>query len=128
MDELNLNLRQTRDTAKLVLRYEEDDEPMGITLTVKGPDSKEYKAQERRNINERTERIMKRKRITAEIQERQLKELLAACIVDWEIGPPALKKGARPPECTRKNKLALLSNAEILEQVDEFIGQRRNFR
>lgn len=128
MDNLNLNLRETKDTVDLRLRYEDDDSYMGITLQVKGPDSPEYIAMERRNLNERSERYLKGKKITAEIQERQLVELLQACIVDWTIEAPALAEGAEPPACNKKNKLLLLENREIRDQLNEFVGQRRNFR
>lgn len=128
MDSLNLNLRETKDTVSLRLRYEDDDSYMGITLEVKGPDSPEYIAMERRNLNERSERYLKGKKITAEIQERQLVELLQACIADWTIEAPALAEGAEPPVCNKKNKILLLDNREIREQLNEFIGQRRNFR
>ncbi len=128
MDNLNLNLRETKDTVDLPLRYEDDDSYMGITLQVKGPDSPEFIAMERRNLNERSERYLKGKKITAEIQERQLVALLQACIMEWTIEAPALAEGAEPPDCTKKNKLLLLENREIREQLNEFVGQRRNFR
>jgi hypothetical protein len=128
LDDLNLNLRENKDTVDLPLRYEDDDSYMGITLQVTGPDSPKFIAKERKQLNERQERYLKNKKVTAEMQERQLIDLLQACIVDWTIEAPALADGAEPPECTKQNKIKLLQNREIREQVNEFVGQRRNFR
>ncbi len=129
MSELGLKINKPRDSAELVLRYEEDDRPMGITLVLAGPDSDTYRRAEARNHNQRLAKIQKGRKITAEMGEQWARELLVACTLDWKFYPPAVEKEGQGPEFSPANVRRLYCQyPEIADQVNEFIGQRRNFR
>lgn len=129
MDDLGLNLRESLDRVPMKLVYEEDETPMGITLHVVGPDSRQFKAQETANNNENIDRRRRNKKVTSELIQKQTVKLLAACVVGWDFYEPALKPGSNPPEFNKKNVLTLLDGSgEIREQVDNFISDRANFR
>ena len=129
MPDLGLNIAKTNDAAELELVYEDSGQPMGICLTLGGPDSETYRAAERRNHDARLERLRKNQPITAEVAENWQLDLLVACTLGWRFAPPAVRAGETGPEFTPLNLRALYEvYPEISEQVNRFIGQRRNFR
>jgi hypothetical protein len=129
MDDLGINIAKTEDSAELVLRYEETDQPMGVTLILAGPDSQVYRAAEAKNNNQRLEKIQRGKKISAEMGEQWGLNLLVACTLGWRFTPPAVAKAGQGPKFSPAHARALYAQyPEIADQVNEFIGQRRNFR
>lgn len=98
--------------------YTEDEKPIGFDVV--GTDSSRY----RRKISELANRKMgkRQKQVTLEKAEQEGAELLSACIIKChnvvidgeQVKPEALEN-------------MLVKHRWIREQVDEFVGDRRNF-
>ena len=96
------------------------DTAVGITL--RGQDSRTFRQASHDISNKRMERQVKK--LTAEALERNTRELLAACTVDWQC----IEMNGEPLKCTRENADRLYAELPwIREQVDAFVSNRANF-
>jgi hypothetical protein len=126
---LNLKIAKCVEGAELVLKYDDTDKPMGIVLIMAGPDSNEYRQEERRQAHERLQRAQRGKQITGEQAENWAIDKLTACVLGWKIGPPALAEKATAPEFNQQNVRTLFKEyPEIRDQTNRFLEDRRNFR
>lgn len=98
-------------------------EPLGMTITVAGPDSVHAKNFDRTVINRRL-RGRKTKALDAgEVQEAALRKL-AACTLSWTD----VVDGGKALECNRENALLVYNRLPfIAEQVAEAAGDRAAF-
>jgi len=98
-----------------------------VFLIVVGMDSDVYQKAQRDLRNKQFKKMQKRNRIrldmTVEETEQNAIELLAKCILGWEN----VEWEGSPLPYNQDNAKKLLSINWVREQVDEFIGDRRNF-
>lgn len=127
MDLSSINLEQSADKGAFLhlehpvtgeKLYTEDEKPIGFDVV--GTDSSRY----RRKISELANRKMgkRQKHVTLEKAEQEGAELLSACIIKCHnvtIDGEQIK-----PESVEH---VLLKHRWIHEQVDDFVGDRRNF-
>lgn len=96
-----------------------------VRIKVVGEDSPSFRAKEREFMNRRLAKN-KLKIGSAEQLESESVETLVACTVAWE----GFIRGGTPWEFSKDNARLLYSDDKwrwIREQVDKFIGERRNF-
>jgi hypothetical protein len=92
------------------------------TITIKGPDSADYRAASRTALNKRL--ANQRRKPTSEQLEQDALDVLSAVTVAWE----GLESNGTEVPCNRKNARALYEKfAFIKEQVDDAVGNRVNF-
>lgn len=97
------------------------------SMKLAGTDSKVYRDKQREITSNRITEMSKgggRAKVSTEEIEESAVELLSACILDWEGFE---SKGAEYPLTHENAKALLMENAWIKEQVDAFVGDRRNF-
>ncbi len=98
-------------------------EPLGMTITVAGPDSIHAKNFDRTVINRRLKGRKTKALDAGEVQEAAVKKL-AACTLSWT----GVVDGGKVLECTRENALLVYNRLPfIAEQVAEAAGDRAVF-
>jgi len=98
-------------------------EPLGVTITVAGPDSDQAKKADRAMINRRL-KAQKTKMLTAEELQAEALRKLAACVLSWE----GMVSDGKPLECITENAVLAFERAPWLaEQVAEAAGNRAAF-
>lgn len=123
---LDLATLDTRKASNQGVEFELDHpstgEPLGIVLTVVGTDSDDYKRAEHAATNKRLNK--RNAKMTAEGLEATTRGLLVECIKGWT----GMVVDGEEMEFTKENARAVLKRFPwIQEQVDQFVGDRRNF-
>lgn len=128
MTEVKFDLAQLDLTAKsndgewLELEHPVTGEPLGIKIKLAGVDSDIYKKQLRKLQDRRLRKGLRT--ITAEEFEEEQLQLLVACTLDWK----GMIYEGKELEPTKENiRMIYEKFGWIREQVDNFIGDRRNF-
>ncbi len=98
-------------------------EPLGMTITIAGPDSIHAKNFDRTVINRRLKGRKTKALDAGEVQEAAVKKL-AACTLSWT----GVVDGGKVLECNRENALLVYNRLPfIAEQVAEAAGERAVF-
>lgn len=97
--------------------------PVGIRITIVGPDSDTARRARLALADEIAEMADADGRITAEQREKARLNMLAALIKEWDI----MEAGERLP-CGTKHVLRLLKVPWAQDQIDAFAADRRHFR
>ena len=116
----------SNEGADLHLLHPGNGEPVGITITLAGPDSDVFKKARYRARNTTRQMMMKRggKVKTAEEEEQEDIEGYAGCTLAWD----GVEEHGKKLKCTRDNAIHLYTRYPwIREQVNFFIGDRANF-
>ena len=113
------------DTAVVTINHPGTGEPTSIKITVASMDSEKYKQISMKVQNEQLKYAMKnRGKTTAERIASNSLEILVGATVSWE----GLAEGDKPLPCTPENVRKVYTDLPFIkEQVDEFLGDRRNF-
>ena len=116
-------LTQQEEGVAVEIIHPATGEPLGLTITVAGPDSTRAKTAERAMINRRL-KAQKTKPMTAdELQAEGLRKL-AACAISWD----GMVSDGKPLECNVENAMLAFERAPwIAEQVAEAAGNRAAF-
>lgn len=130
MKDLGLTINKADQTVEFECVYEDSGDPMGITLTLVGPDTDQF-AKAARNASQARESLARVQR--GNVRPKQHEEinitLLATITTAWAFKPPAIAKDGKAPEFTPSNVKALYTQyTEIATQVDNFAVNRGNFR
>lgn len=119
-------LKQSQmDFAAVEITNPATGEPTGIKITLAGPDSDAYRKIAMKVQNEQLQYAMKnRGKTTAERLAANALETLIGATVSWE----GLAEDGKELECTPENVRRVYTEFPFIkEQVDEFLGDRRNF-
>lgn len=113
------------DTAEITITHPGTGEPTNIRIKVAAPDSAHYKKVSMRVQNEQLQFAMKnRGKTTAERLAQNSLEILVGATVAWG----GIAENGTPLPCTPENVRRVYTDfAFIRDQVDEFLGDRRNF-
>lgn len=126
MDLNQLNTAQIANQgAIMTVRHPDTNEPLAMTITLLGADSKAFRFARNLAINRRL-KSNARLLPTAEETDATSVEMLADCTVAWT----GIELEGKPLDCTRENAVLLYSNPGLgwlREQVDRFVGDRANF-
>lgn len=128
MDLFSLTPVKADTGSVLTLKNPKTEEPLPITITLLGHDSKKYQAIQRRKNQAALDRMTKNKRAITPNADKLTDEMLDDLIdltVSWEgVSDQA---GAKL-ECTPENVRRIYSQLNwVREQVQEFVGDRANF-
>lgn len=99
---------------------------LGIEIELASPDSSKYRAKSLEVMNKQLERNLKAKNKTATVEqlENNGNEVLAGATISWS----GLGENGKELPCTYENALHVYSEYKFIkEQVDEFLGDRKNF-
>ena len=116
---------EAQDVATVTIMHPGTGEPTSIKITVASMDSEKYKQISMKVQNEQLKYAMKnRGKTTAERIASNSLEILVGATVAWE----GLAEGDKPLPCTPENVRRVYTDLPFIkEQVDEFLGDRRNF-
>ena len=116
---------ETLDTATVTILHPATGEPTTIKITLASMDSEKYKQISMRVQNEQLKYAMKnRGQTTAERLQANALEILVGATLAWE----GIAEGDSPLPCTPENVRRVYTELPFVkEQVDEFLGDRRNF-
>ena len=123
----NIASLKAKDTATMVLRdLNTGKDVPGVTFELHGMDSEPYRKAKLKIDRARAKKFTGQKRPhldPGEIEQDNLK-LLAACIGGWT----GLEFNGEPFLYSPENALNVLETVpEIYDQIDQFVGDRRNF-
>ena len=118
-------MNEAQDTATVTILHPGTGDPTSIKITVASMDSEKYKQISMKVQNEQLKYAMKnRGKTTAERIASNSLEILVWVTVAWE----GLAEGDKPVPCTPENVRRVYTELPFIrEQVDEFLGDRRNF-
>ena len=119
-------MEQQLETAVVEICNPNSGEPLGVKITLASPDSGKYRTASLAIQNRQLQYSMKNRgrSISAERLEENALELLIEATLDWE----GLVEDGRELACTPENVRRVYQNMPFIrEQVDEFLGDRRNF-
>lgn len=113
------------DTADVTINDPITGEPTDIVITVMSMDSDDYKKVQLKLQNEQIKFARKnRGKTTAERIQQEALELLVAITVNWK----GVEKAGENWPFSHENARELYTKLPFIkEQVDEFVGDRRNF-
>lgn len=113
------------DTAVVNIVRPDTGEPTNIKIAVAAPDSEKHRQVSMRIQNEQLKFSLRNKgKATAERLAATGLELLVGVTVGWE----GIAESGDPLQCTPENVRRVYTELPwIREQVDEFLGDRRNF-
>ncbi|TKA98576.1 hypothetical protein FAZ78_00395 [Cereibacter changlensis] len=99
-------------------------QPTGIRFRIAGPDSETQRRARLKIVDELAEMADDTGRVSADAREKARINSLARCVLGWEI----TEEGG-PVPFSHANVVRVLRAAAWLQaQVDDFAGDRRNFR
>lgn len=113
------------DSAELTILHPKTGEEMNIVITLASPDSEKYRklsmAMRNKNLQYATKN---RGMASAERLDEDALNLLVGATLDWK----GLSENGEVLECTPQNVRHVYTDfAWIREQVDAFLGDRKNF-
>ena len=103
----------------------EDGTSTSLWVEILGPDSKKYKTENNKIINNRIVANKKGGKVTAELMDQENKKLVAAVITGWS--PEFVRDGAPFPYSPENAKLFVEAYPPIYEQLNDFLQDRGNF-
>jgi len=109
------------------------DKKKPLTLTLLGKDSDTFIKADQAMRSKAMALMTKGVKFSAAANDLQVAETLARCTTDWSGIPQGWVDGSNSEEaaeCSYENAVALYQNAGVSwlrTQVDEFVGERRNF-
>lgn len=113
------------DTAEIEITHPQTGENLGVKIRVMSVDSDEYRKEAMRLQNESMRYYRKnRGKTTAERIAQEALDLLVAVTVGWE----GVEENGQPLPFSKDNCRRVYTEIPFIkEQVDEFVGDRRNF-
>lgn len=104
--------------------YDKSGEPTGIKIQVYSPDSEKYRKASMKVRNNTLKFVRKNNGTTAERIEADGIEILANVTVGWS----GIENNGQPWQYSVENARKLYTDFPFIrEQVDEFVGDRKNF-
>ncbi|KQU81278.1 hypothetical protein ASD00_35170 [Ensifer sp. Root31] len=122
LDDILANVEDQDRGAEMELRNPATGEPLGLKLTLAGPDSLTQRRSRLQMSDELAELARADGTVSAEEREKASIASLARCVLRWEI-----VQAGQPLSCTHGNIVRFLSVAWVREQVDAFAGNRAHF-
>ncbi len=127
MEFKQLNTVEAADAGAWLTVLDEDGNDTDFRIRLLGKDSKTWKSGEHQFGDKRLQQMQKTGKMgnitTAQVEDRGIK-LLAAVTVEW-VG---LTDNGQPVPCTREKAEQLYRlSPGLAEQVDAFVGDRKNF-
>lgn len=112
------------ETAELVIEHPATGKPTSMRIQLLSSDSDVWKKQVMRIRRENMKYQNRRDGIPPEKSQDDALTLLAVCTVGWN----GINESGQPLPCTRENAKRVYEKFPFIrEQVDDFIGDRRNF-